>query len=366
MAYTGTAAHIYAAASGGPRGTGGLTQEQLSAIGNGIWLCAKCGRLVDTNEGNAYPASLLRSWRDLHEYRTRLEQGGYGRPAGWVQAIEIHEHFVIRPGAMRLSRGNLLGGMNATGKTQLLQLLRSMTAPQPLMDGSKKLSCTISWFDPDRRTAKVGVVGRSLEYEIDGKRVPLPPHPYRVLDVHPSWPRPHQPGMGWLADFLGVDEWTAGNVVSGMPEVMPDVFSHVLVTGDDIEVTYVEREEQEPASWRWMLFPFRALAVLAELQARAEPTILVLDDPFDHLHPLAVREVMNVFDSPALSFQTIIATHSPQAFAWAKRGWTATLLMPDGPHRSRISQDAADIDALLEGRLSAEDLMAEWEGRTTG
>jgi hypothetical protein len=64
---TGVAAHIYAASPGGPRGTGGQSVAQRQAPENGIWLCHRCGRLVDNNEGEAFPAPLLRSWRDLHD-----------------------------------------------------------------------------------------------------------------------------------------------------------------------------------------------------------------------------------------------------------------------------------------------------------
>lgn len=376
VADTGTAAHIYAAAQGGPRGTGGLSNVERSAISNGIWLCAACGRLVDTNVGNAYSAPLLRSWRDLHEYRTRLEQGGRVRPIGWVQSIEIHNHFLIQSGVMQLSRCNLLLGNNGTGKTHLLQLLRAMANPQPLMDGSKELSCTISWFDPELRTANIGVAKSVLRYEVDGKSVPLAPRPYRVLDVHPH-PFPPRSGgqrVSAIAKFLGVDDWTASAVISSMCELMPEVFAHISVEGGEVQVRYRGTlEGQDESEINRILFPFRALATFAELQARNEPTILVLDEPFDHLWHGAVQEIMALFDSPVWSFQNIIATHSPVAFGWSQRGWTATLLMPEKtpgplgdlricPQESRISQDPSDMDALrAEYRRSMEMTRALFE-----
>ncbi|WP_420082800.1 AAA family ATPase (plasmid) [Streptomyces sp. JL4002] len=302
---------------------------------------------MDTNEGNAFPAPLLRSWRDLHEYRTRLEQGGYARPSGWVQSIQIQEHYLFRPGVMQLSRGNLLIGENGVGKTHLLQLLRGMTTPRPLMDGHRNLSCTISWFDPDLRTAKIGVTGKALEYQVDGKRVHLPPRPYRVLDISPHRPRPHSHGIGSLAEFLGVDEWTAGSVASTLPEVMPAVFSRVSVAGENLKVEYCEGNGEE-SSFRWMMLPFRALAAFAELQAQSEPTVLILDEPFDHLYFRAVMEVMRIFDSPSWSFQTIISTHSPAAFEWSQRGWTATVLLRDESLTSRISQDPLELENIRE------------------
>lgn len=63
---TGVAAHICAAAAGGPRYDPTQTAEERQSITNGIWLCARCSRTVDTDE-QIYPAELLRRWRSEHE-----------------------------------------------------------------------------------------------------------------------------------------------------------------------------------------------------------------------------------------------------------------------------------------------------------
>jgi len=63
---TGVAAHICGAAPGGPRHDPNQTPDQRKNIANGVWLCAACSRLVDTDE-NRYPAELLRQWKLEHE-----------------------------------------------------------------------------------------------------------------------------------------------------------------------------------------------------------------------------------------------------------------------------------------------------------
>jgi hypothetical protein len=65
--FTGVAAHITAAAPGGPRHDPSLDPSARSSIENGIFLCATCARLVDDNDGADYPADTLRQWRDEHE-----------------------------------------------------------------------------------------------------------------------------------------------------------------------------------------------------------------------------------------------------------------------------------------------------------
>lgn len=65
--YVGVAAHITAAAEGGPRFDPNLTPEQRSDISNGIFLCAFCSVMVDKNNGIDFPAPLLRQWKGQHE-----------------------------------------------------------------------------------------------------------------------------------------------------------------------------------------------------------------------------------------------------------------------------------------------------------
>ncbi len=70
----GEAAHITAAAEGGPRFNGDLTADQRSNITNGIWLCSNCAKLIDSDV-ISYPASLLREWKLSTESETRKRLG---------------------------------------------------------------------------------------------------------------------------------------------------------------------------------------------------------------------------------------------------------------------------------------------------
>lgn len=63
----GEAAHITAAAEGGPRYNPNLTTEERGSIENGIWLCKSCARMIDSDE-NQYPVELLYTWKRMAEY----------------------------------------------------------------------------------------------------------------------------------------------------------------------------------------------------------------------------------------------------------------------------------------------------------
>lgn len=60
----GIAAHITAAAPGGPRYDKDVTKEERRSISNGIWLCQNHARLIDVDV-EAYPVRLLREWKVL-------------------------------------------------------------------------------------------------------------------------------------------------------------------------------------------------------------------------------------------------------------------------------------------------------------
>lgn len=63
----GVAAHITAAAPGGPRYDESLSPEQRADIENGIFLCELCAKLIDKNQGQDHPARLLHDWKAQHE-----------------------------------------------------------------------------------------------------------------------------------------------------------------------------------------------------------------------------------------------------------------------------------------------------------
>lgn len=130
-----------------------------------------------------------------------------------------------------------------------------------------------------------------------------------------------------------------------MPVLLPDVMSDVAFYGDDVKISYRKgafggQELGQVVVW------FYALAVFAELQARAEPTILVLDEPFVHLHAAAQRHVLQLFESATWTFQVILAEHSLIAYERRHHGWSATVLVPEGERQSRISQEDADLESI--------------------
>ena len=65
--YIGKAAHICAAAQGGPRYNAQMTPDERKSAVNGVFLCSNCADMIDKNNGADFPVEVLRRWKDEHE-----------------------------------------------------------------------------------------------------------------------------------------------------------------------------------------------------------------------------------------------------------------------------------------------------------
>ncbi|MFX1735761.1 hypothetical protein PXJ20_03960 [Paraburkholderia sp. A1RI_3L] len=80
---TGEAAHITAAAPGGPRYDAALTSAERSSFKNGIWLCRNCAALID-RDVDGYPVEKLMQWKKTAEARALL---GINKPQAISDAV---------------------------------------------------------------------------------------------------------------------------------------------------------------------------------------------------------------------------------------------------------------------------------------
>lgn len=88
---TGHAAHIHAAAPGGPRYDPNQTPEQRKAASNGLWLCRECGDIVDKDDSPHSP-QLLQEWKRDHEALIAEV-----RTEGYAKSLELLRSSRIEP-----------------------------------------------------------------------------------------------------------------------------------------------------------------------------------------------------------------------------------------------------------------------------
>jgi len=85
--HIGVAAHITAAAPGGPRYDLALSVADRTSIGNGIYLCEACAKLVDS-DSSLFTVDLLKRWKHQAEREALEAIGGSTR----------EPHYPVAPG----------------------------------------------------------------------------------------------------------------------------------------------------------------------------------------------------------------------------------------------------------------------------
>lgn len=68
----GTAAHICAAAPGGPRYDATMSPEERSSVRNGMWMCRDHGKAIDSTDSQ-FTVAQLRLWKQQAEHESMLE-----------------------------------------------------------------------------------------------------------------------------------------------------------------------------------------------------------------------------------------------------------------------------------------------------
>lgn len=112
----GFASHIVAASSGGPRSDEATEQAALRSCANGLWLCGRCAKEIDSAAAD-YPVELLQRWkRDAELVTARnasVTPDGIAQLVEQVQASQetIREHV----GAYYLSTAKALARSRTEG-----------------------------------------------------------------------------------------------------------------------------------------------------------------------------------------------------------------------------------------------------------
>ena len=170
-ASTGTACHIFSAATNGPRGRGGLSDEELRSADNGVWACATHGRLIDTNAGDAYPASLLYAWKSLQEAQLKKEQDGQSTSIGWLNAISLDNTVLFRNGeTVQWGKANFVRGP-VLGKTALLDWISGSLGgalSDRWMAGTHTSLISITAFTPDEQNVCATISKDGISASVNG------------------------------------------------------------------------------------------------------------------------------------------------------------------------------------------------------
>jgi hypothetical protein len=228
---TGVAAHIYSAAESGPRGRGGLSDEEIGEATNGIWLCGRHAKMIDDNDGIGHPSATLLSYKGLHEARIQGEHLGLYPAVGWLHEVEFVKSPIFAPGAKaRFGKLNLLYGGNGTGKTTLWRLALGAFEFGHLASWTthpRDQDLRLSYLRPQPTAIRMQIGSdRSMAIDIDGRRTPMNPLPLRTICVTEKtlvW-NEDRDERRWLSTILGLPEPVIDSLA-----VAVDAFPHAKV-----------------------------------------------------------------------------------------------------------------------------------------
>ncbi len=130
--YIAEAAHIKAAAPGGPRYDPTMSSEQRSSIENALFVCSNCADLIDKNQGIDFSVEELHRWKTEHDTWVRENLNKKVSPNTNNPAIQNTVYNV--------TSSNQNGGITA-GVVNI--------GPQPRKLGSQDLSRLVDAF-PDK------------------------------------------------------------------------------------------------------------------------------------------------------------------------------------------------------------------------
>lgn len=320
----GIAAHIYSASGGGPRGTGGLNQDELRSPANAIWLCSDHADLVDKNRGTDYPPSLLLSYKALHEARIARELGGVYAPLGWVERMQVHSSPLFAgPTEIDFGKLTLFIGENGRGKTALCEWIAAISDARYLRRWEKvwrdrnRVDVEIRYLGPEPHSARVSFLSEDYpRYQVDDNFCAIPIAPVKVIypgELKFPSDEEHPNDLELLSAILRLDRYEVLALCEEMPQSGTDNVTRAwFQEEEDGYCLHADVIGTSPG------LPFRALSasectrvlmefaiLAADRLAETHPTILILDSGGWHLDTGWLKMYGEILGSPTIGFQTV-------------------------------------------------------------
>ncbi len=187
-----------------------MSDEQLSSPENGVWACATHGRLIDTNAGDAYPATLLRSWKALQEAQIKRARDGQPTHLGWLDEIKADKTVLFKNGSvLSLGQLTLIQGP-ALGKTALCDWIAASLGAKlsdRWISKNSLILTSLTAFVPEKRVITARITEAGLSAKIDGAdcaEIPSTVACIYIREGSRSWPKEEDDDT-LLGRLFGVD-----------------------------------------------------------------------------------------------------------------------------------------------------------------
>jgi hypothetical protein len=287
--------------------------------------------LIDTNDGERFPAALLKHWKALHEAWVDRDTAGFHTQLGWVHQLEIINSLLFKPSTLlRFSKATLIRGGSATGKSSICECLVGISHSRALQRWRGiSHDLKLDYFAPDLQSLLLTMNKGEAQRSINGKKLIAGPNNLTIVYFPESHNRKFRrdaesDDLAWLAKIFDMEPETIRGVCDDIR-----VHGHPLLRHMEFREEHVEpdEEEGEPGRDGWFLYvntgnnvapmnlPLGSLATseeiivlvqiaaaLARIQSQHTPTILVLDagewnwdeSVYDELAPYLAKQPYQV------------------------------------------------------------------------
>ncbi|MDR0832935.1 MAG: AAA family ATPase [Candidatus Symbiothrix sp.] len=183
----GECAHIFSAVLKGPRTDGGLSNEELKRIENGIYVCRNHHKIIDSkSKENKYTSDLLTQYKNRHEFLISAELGEYMYPLNWINNIKIAGTNIRQELNINLGKVTLFTGDNSTGKSTIIEMLNSCFSQKLFPRWNQpatEFSLEVQLDNPVLSKFKSVIKNNQLTYNIRGENNPFVPYDFFVLHL---------------------------------------------------------------------------------------------------------------------------------------------------------------------------------------
>lgn len=200
LTLVGVAAHITAAAPGGPRYDPLMGHDERSSESNGIWTCQIHGKFIDDNP-SVCTTEELRRWKGQHEQWVfdRVASGAEFALPGTTRVRFNNVGVLKGEHEFRLGRHNILVGPNEAGKTTVAEIISAFSGGVHWnwfneRFGFSKTAASRSYITATSTTSDFSLtVALSPQARATSRKTKKPPENYLHIQVNGNvaadWPR---------------------------------------------------------------------------------------------------------------------------------------------------------------------------------
>lgn len=334
----GECAHIFSASKEGPRGRGHLKDEDLCKVENGIYLCKKHHKIIDSS-GEDYSSDVLLQYKNRHEFFISAKLGNLQYPLMWIEKINIVNSPVFKNLNINLGKLTLLHGPNGSGKSMIMEILAAIFSKKIYQRWDEnKFLIKIKMDNPITKEVTIEIKNKIISYYTNSNDLPFFPYDLDLIYIRSNDDKlkPEKDNINYIANFLNLSRDLIRTIIKTTG------VKHGLRT-KKIFVTTIRRKPykiekllvdfDDKVNWDFDICSYseKSSIILDIILSYAinlskfKPVLLLIDWlGFHQFDPILKEKYLKFINENSYHFQTIIASHDISNFEWD--GWVAVEL----------------------------------------